>query len=98
MSVPATAPTSFRESQGQIALSERQEAFFLERLPINWTELDIQSRLKTSWRVSILSSMREHIWVCSFTEDCMPSSLLATSPPHDLRMSMWQDAAHQKTA
>mmetsp|Transcript_59808 Transcript_59808/g.129566 ORF Transcript_59808/g.129566 Transcript_59808/m.129566 type:complete len:398 (-) Transcript_59808:71-1264(-) len=34
-------PSSFRESQEQVALSERQEAFVLERLPRDWDEEDI---------------------------------------------------------
>eukprot|EP00440_Ansanella_granifera_P020008 gb/GFBE01021740.1/.p1 GENE.gb/GFBE01021740.1/~~gb/GFBE01021740.1/.p1 ORF type:complete len:392 (+),score=55.05 gb/GFBE01021740.1/:1-1176(+) len=54
-------PSSFRESQEQVALSERQEAFLLERLPRDWNEDDIHSSLlKTGidlgddWRERVL--------------------------------------------
>lgn len=39
-------PSSFRESQDQVALTERQEAFLLERLPADWSEEDIRSCLQ----------------------------------------------------
>jgi len=43
--VPVGRPSSFRESQEQVSLSERQEAFLLERLPQDWSEDDIHSAL-----------------------------------------------------
>ncbi|CAE7714338.1 unnamed protein product [Symbiodinium sp. CCMP2456] len=42
-----TAPTSFRESQEQISLSERQEAFLLERLPRAWNEEHVRDALSS---------------------------------------------------
>mmetsp|Transcript_167346 Transcript_167346/g.321448 ORF Transcript_167346/g.321448 Transcript_167346/m.321448 type:complete len:403 (-) Transcript_167346:37-1245(-) len=39
-------PSSFRESQEQVALSERQEAFLLERLPRDWSADDIHTALR----------------------------------------------------
>lgn len=44
-SVVTTSRSSFRESQEQVALTERQEAFLLERLPQSWTEEDINEAL-----------------------------------------------------
>jgi len=38
-------PSSFREAQGVVGLSERQEAVLLERLPRDWTEEDVRSCL-----------------------------------------------------
>lgn len=38
-------PSSFRESQEQVALTERQEAFLLERLPRDWGESDLYQAL-----------------------------------------------------
>lgn len=38
-------PSSFRESQDQVALSERQEAFLLERLSRSWSESDLRDGL-----------------------------------------------------
>ncbi|CAE7732517.1 unnamed protein product [Symbiodinium sp. CCMP2592] len=56
-----TAPTSFRESQEQISLSERQEAFLLERLPRAWNEEHVRKALSScgqdlgeTWRSKIL--------------------------------------------
>lgn len=58
--VPAR-PSSFRESQDQVALSERQEAVLLERLPKDWTEEDIKGALMNAgidlgpqWRDSVM--------------------------------------------
>lgn len=57
----ACRPSSFRESQEHVALTERQEAFLLERMARDWTEDDINNALlKTgidlgpSWRDKIL--------------------------------------------
>lgn len=54
-------PSSFRESQEQVALTERQEAFLLERLPRSWSEAEIHSCLQScgvdlgeDWRDRIL--------------------------------------------
>lgn len=41
-------PSSFRESQDLLGLSERQEAILLERLPRDWTEDDIVSCLSSA--------------------------------------------------
>eukprot|EP00933_Yihiella_yeosuensis_P013767 TRINITY_DN12605_c1_g1_i1.p1 TRINITY_DN12605_c1_g1~~TRINITY_DN12605_c1_g1_i1.p1 ORF type:complete len:403 (-),score=47.93 TRINITY_DN12605_c1_g1_i1:101-1309(-) len=38
-------PSSYRESQEHVALSERQEAFLLERLPKHFSEVDINKAL-----------------------------------------------------
>lgn len=60
-SLVAVRPSSFRESQDQVALSERQEAFMLERLPRDWNEEDIYGCLHTAgvdlgddWRQQVL--------------------------------------------
>ncbi|CAJ1347269.1 unnamed protein product [Effrenium voratum] len=54
-------PSPFRESQEQISLSERQEAFLLERLPRGWAEDQIRDALGScgkdlgaDWREKIL--------------------------------------------
>ncbi|CAE8700715.1 unnamed protein product, partial [Polarella glacialis] len=54
-------PSSFRESQDTVPLTERQEAFLLERLPREFTEEDIRNSLLSSgvdlgddWRERVL--------------------------------------------
>jgi len=55
------AASAYRESQDQVALSERQEAFLLERLPRDWSEEDIHCCLRRAgvdlgddWRSRLL--------------------------------------------
>lgn len=42
------ASSSFREAHDQVGLSERQEAFLLERLPGDWAEADVNSCLRNA--------------------------------------------------
>jgi len=58
---PNSASSSFREAHDQVGLSERQEAFLLERLPRDWTEEDVHSCLRIAgvtlgedWRANLL--------------------------------------------
>jgi len=57
----AASSSTFRESRDQVALSERQDAFLLERLPRDWAEEDIHSCLQRAgldlgedWRSKLL--------------------------------------------
>lgn len=53
-------PSSFRESQEQVALSERQEGFLLERLPRHWKEDDINESLRRTG-VDLGENWQEHV-------------------------------------
>lgn len=53
-------PSSFRESQEHVSLSDRQEAFLLERIPRDWDEEKINESLKLGGK-DLGKDWRDHI-------------------------------------